>query len=76
MKLIDTDILIDYSHEIDAAIHFLEPLWDGEELAISIINAMELLIGCQNKLVALSSSELTVSYEHNPSRFTFWRNLC
>ena len=37
MKLIDTDILIDFSHEIEAAEQFLETLRNsGEALAISV----------------------------------------
>jgi predicted nucleic acid-binding protein len=50
MKLIDTDILIDFSHEISAAEQFLETLRNsGEALAISAITRMELVEGCRNK---------------------------
>ena len=50
MKLIDTDILIDLSHEILAAEQFLETLRNsGEALAISAITRMELVEGCRNK---------------------------
>jgi len=50
MKLIDTDILIDFSHEIEAAERFLEALRNNEEtLAISAITRMELVEGCRNK---------------------------
>lgn len=50
MKLIDTDILIDFSHEIEAAEQFLETLRNNEEvLAISAITRMELVGGCRNK---------------------------
>ncbi|MBM3237327.1 type II toxin-antitoxin system VapC family toxin [Candidatus Poribacteria bacterium] len=50
MKLIDTDILIDFSHEISAAEQFLETLRNsGETLAISAITRMELVEGCRNK---------------------------
>ena len=50
MKLIDTDILIDFSHEIEAAEQFLETLRNsGETLAISAITRMELVEGCRNK---------------------------
>jgi len=58
MKLIDTDILIDYSHKVDEAINFLEPLWDAGDLAISIITAMELLVGCRNKVEQQKMSTL------------------
>ena len=51
MKLIDTDILIDFSHEISAAEQFLETLRNnGEVLAISAITWMELVEGCRNKI--------------------------
>ncbi len=44
MKLIDTDILIDFSHKILAAEQFLETLRNnGETLAISAITRMELV---------------------------------
>ena len=59
MKLIDTDILIDFSHEIEAAEQFLETLRNnGEALAISAITPpllwrgwgwVELVEGCRNK---------------------------
>jgi len=50
MKLIDTDILIDFSHEISAAEQFLETLRKNEEaLAISTITRMELVEGCRLK---------------------------
>lgn len=50
MKLIDTDILIDFSHEISAAEQFLETLRNnGDVLAISAITLMELVEGCRNK---------------------------
>ncbi len=50
MKFIDTDILIDFSHEIPAAEQFLETLRNnGEASAISAITRMELVEGCRNK---------------------------
>ncbi len=57
MKLIDTDILIDFSHEVPVSEHFLEALSNvGEELCISAITRMELIQGCMNRneLITLS----------------------
>jgi len=50
VKVIDTDILIDFSREIPAAEQFLESLRNkGQVLAISAITWMELIEGCRNR---------------------------
>lgn len=46
MKLIDTDILIDYFHGHQAALDFIaQQLLSGETLAISVVTLTELLAG-------------------------------
>lgn len=47
--LIDSDILIDAGRGQEQAITFLESSGTAQSLAISIITAMELVIGCQSK---------------------------
>jgi hypothetical protein len=50
MKLVDTDILIDLSHDLLQAIQFFETLRNkGEALAISAVTKMELIQGCRTK---------------------------
>ena len=64
MKLIDTDILIDFSHEIFAAEQFLETLRNsGETLAISAITRMELVEGCRNKRELIEVIEFLGEFE-------------
>jgi predicted nucleic acid-binding protein len=46
--LIDTDILIDASRGIAQAGEFLDEVASHSSITISIISAMELLIGCRN----------------------------
>ena len=56
MKLIDTDILIDFFHDVPASRYLLKTLRnEGEELYISAVTRMELIQGCMNKndLIAL-----------------------
>ena len=47
MILVDSDILIDAGHEVQAAVQFLD--LHAAELAVSTISHMELLVGCRNK---------------------------
>lgn len=54
LVIIDTDVLIDVSHNNDKAISYLENLETNFQLAVSLITQMELMVGCRNK------QELTV----------------
>jgi predicted nucleic acid-binding protein len=47
--VIDTDVLIDVSHNNDKAICYLENLETDYQLVISLITQMELMVGCRNK---------------------------
>ena len=47
MILVDTDILIDYLRGYDKAINFIEK--NKNNICISVLSKMELMIGCQNK---------------------------
>jgi len=47
--LIDTDVLIDYSHGIQRAKDALIRLERKHRLAISVITQLELIMGCQNR---------------------------
>jgi predicted nucleic acid-binding protein len=50
MKLIDSDILIDFSRKYSNATDFMKELEEAEDgFFISIITEMELLVGCRNK---------------------------
>lgn len=50
MKIIDTDILIDLSYDIDQALNVVASLRASKEtIAISVISQMEFLIGCPNR---------------------------
>jgi len=60
--LVDTDILIDASRQIQDAITCLEQIEQSSGLGISAITHMELIVGCRNK------AELQV-LEHFLSRF-------
>jgi predicted nucleic acid-binding protein len=44
--LVDTDVLIDASRRVEAAVSLLSALWEGGSLSISVISAMELVCGC------------------------------
>ena len=48
--LIDTDILIDISREISTAINRMKQEKLTNQLCISVITQMELIIGCRNKI--------------------------
>lgn len=47
--MVDTDILIDASREIQVAVDRLQLEVENSFLAVSIITQMELIIGCRNK---------------------------
>jgi hypothetical protein len=49
MTLVDTDILIDASRQIDEALACLQLLGQHSCLTVSAITAMELLVGCRDK---------------------------
>ncbi|BAZ87658.1 type II toxin-antitoxin system VapC family toxin [Dolichospermum compactum] len=50
MILVDTDILIDVSRNIDIAINRLDLEEKTNQISISVITEMELIVGCRNKL--------------------------
>jgi len=50
VTLVDTDILIDASRQIQEAITCLEQIEQNSSLGISAITHMELIVGCRNKL--------------------------
>jgi predicted nucleic acid-binding protein len=50
MVLVDTDILIDVSRNIETAINRLATEEQTGQIAISAITQMELIVGCRNKL--------------------------
>jgi predicted nucleic acid-binding protein len=50
MVLVDTDILIDVSRNIETAINRLATEEQTGQIAISAITKMELIVGCRNKL--------------------------
>lgn len=47
--IVDTDVLIDTSHDIPDAIACLQQLEQQSTIAISAITEMELIVGCGNK---------------------------
>ena len=50
MIVVDTDIIIDFSRDISAAVDTIDHLQgSGETLAVSVVTAMELIIGCRTK---------------------------
>jgi predicted nucleic acid-binding protein len=64
MKLIDTDILIDLSHDLLQAEQFIENLIYMEETpAISAVTRMELVQGCRNKTELKWTIELLKEFE-------------
>jgi predicted nucleic acid-binding protein len=50
MILVDTDILINVSRNIDIAINRLDLEEKTNQISISVITEMELIVGCRNKL--------------------------
>lgn len=49
LVLVDTDVLIDAGRNIGDAVACLEQIDRQASLAISVVSAMELVIGCRNK---------------------------
>ncbi|MBI2652896.1 type II toxin-antitoxin system VapC family toxin [Candidatus Woesearchaeota archaeon] len=58
--LVDTDILIDISKGNNQAIKFLDSL---TEIKISVISAMELIVGARNKKEITAIEDFLSSYE-------------
>jgi predicted nucleic acid-binding protein len=58
--LVDTDVLIDVSRNNEAAIDFLDQL-DGA-WALSIITALELIVGARNKKEVTQIDQLVAAY--------------
>lgn len=50
MILVDTDILIDVSRNVEISINRLDLEEQKNQITISVITQMELIIGCRNKL--------------------------
>jgi tRNA(fMet)-specific endonuclease VapC len=62
--LVDTDVLIDVSRNNEAAIRFLEQLEDS--WSVSIITALELIVGARNKEEVSEIDQLVASYSPIP----------
>ena len=62
--LVDTDVLIDVSRNNEAAIDFLEQLDDSWSL--SIITALELIVGARNKKEVTQIDQLVAVYSAIP----------
>jgi predicted nucleic acid-binding protein len=62
--LVDTDVLIDVSRSNDAAIDFLDQL--GDSWSISIITALELIVGARNKKEVTQIDQLVAAYSAIP----------
>lgn len=50
LTIVDTDILIDAARQTSEAIDCLNQIESQSTLAVSTITAMELLVGCRNKV--------------------------
>lgn len=62
--LVDTDVLIDVSRNNEAAIDFLDQL--GDPWSISIITALELIVGARNKKEVAQIDRLVAVYSAIP----------
>src|SRR5713226_6407009 len=62
--LVDTDVLIDVSRNNEAAIDFLDQL--GDSWSISIITALELIVGARNKEEVTQIDRLIAAYSATP----------
>jgi tRNA(fMet)-specific endonuclease VapC len=62
--LVDTDVLIDVSRSNDAAIDFLDQL--GDSWSISIITALELIVGARNEKEVAQIDQLVAAYSAIP----------
>jgi predicted nucleic acid-binding protein len=64
LYLVDTDVLIDVSRNNEAAIDFLDQL--GDSWSISIITALELIVGARNKKEVTQIDQLAAAYSAIP----------
>jgi predicted nucleic acid-binding protein len=62
--LVDTDVLIDVSRNNEAAIDFLDHLDDS--WSMSIITALELIVGARNKKEVTQIDQLIAAYSAIP----------
>ena len=62
--LVDTDVLIDFSRNNEAAINFLDQL--GASWSVSIITALELVVGARNKREVTQIDQLVAVYSAIP----------
>ena len=62
--LVDTDVLIDVSRSNEAAIDFLDQL--GDSWLISIITALELIVGARSKKEVAQIDQLIAAYSAIP----------
>ena len=62
--LVDTDVLIDVSRNNEAAIAFLDHLDDS--WSMSIITALELIVGARNKKEVTEIDQLVTAYSAMP----------
>ena len=62
--LVDTDVLIDVSRNNEAAIDFLDHLDDS--WSMSIITALELIVGARNKEEVTQIDQLIAAYSATP----------
>lgn len=64
--LVDTDILIDVALEIQEAIDGLTELEENATLSVSVITAMELMVGCRNKTELRNTERFLERFQVNP----------
>ncbi|HXI26244.1 MAG TPA: type II toxin-antitoxin system VapC family toxin [Pyrinomonadaceae bacterium] len=62
--LVDTDVLIDVSRNVEAAVEFLDQLDDS--WSVSIITALELVVGARNKKEVSEIDQLVEAYSAIP----------
>lgn len=62
--LVDTDVLIDVSRNNEAAIDFLDQL--DEAWSMSVITALELIVGARNKKEVTQIDQLVAGYSAIP----------
>ena len=49
LLIVDTDILIDVSRQIEQAINTLDGYFESHSVAVSVVTQLELMLGCENK---------------------------
>jgi predicted nucleic acid-binding protein len=62
--IIDSDILISVSRNYPTAIAFLDNLERSRILAISTVSAIELIVGCQNKVELVRVRKFLTRFDH------------